>query len=314
MPGLRFVFGILVFLLSAGLFGLLSLNLAIKRGEKVTVPNVVNRSVVEALDILSERDLELRKTGARNSSVIPENYVLSQDPISGSVVKEGTPVSVVISLGSNMAMVPNLVGKPLREARVELNRAGLRVGRFSTMHHRDKKDIVLAQSPPPDRLVEREAPVSMLLSLGSRPLEYRLPDFIGLPLERASNVLEAMGITVGSITSKIDLTHPPGLIIDQDPRPGSLIAEGSSVSLVMTTLHTEGSRVERKFTVFLYRVPYAFWPKSIRIEVIDPDGSRTIYNEVDEPGAGISIGFGYSAQCVVKVYVDDQLEIERTFR
>jgi serine/threonine-protein kinase len=314
VPVLRFVLGATVFLLSAGLFGLLSLNLAIKRGEKVTVPNLVNKSVVEALDILSERNLELRKTGARNSSMIPENYVLTQDPIAGSVVKEGTPVSVVISLGSKISLVPNLVGKSLREARLDLNQAGLRVGRFSSVHHQEKEDTVLAQSPPSGRQVERETPVSLLLSLGPRPREYRLPDLVGLPLERASKVLEAMGISVGNITTKVDLTKPQGMVLDQDPRPGSLIAQGSSVSLVMTTLYTEGSGVERKFAMLLYKVPYGFWPKSVRIEVTDPDGSRRVYDEVDEPGTSISTGFGFSAQCIVRVYLDGELDMERKFR
>ena len=314
LPAIRIAFGVAVFLLSAGLFGLFSLNLAIKRGEKVTVSNVVNKSVVDALDILSERDLELRKTDARNSSVIPENYVLSQDPIPGSVVKEGTSVSVVISLGSRISLVPDLVGKSLREASVDLKRAGLRIGRSSMMHHQNSEDTVLAQSPPAGQQVERETPVSMLLSLGPRPREYRLPNLVGIPLERAGKLLEALGISVGSITAKVDLTQPQGMILDQDPRPGSLIVEGSSVSLVMTTLHTEGIGVERKFAVLLYSVPYAFWPKAVRIEVTDPDGSRVIYDEVDEPGASIATGFGYSAQCTVKVYLDGTLEMERIFR
>ncbi|UCD58943.1 MAG: PASTA domain-containing protein [Candidatus Hydrogenedentota bacterium] len=314
MPAVKIMLGFSIFLASAGFFGLLSLNLAIKRGGKVTVPNVANRSVVDALDILSERGLELRKAGARNSPIIPENYVISQDPIAGTVVKEGTPVSVVISLGSKTSIVPNLVGKSLREARVELNRAGLRAGRFSRMHDHRARDVVLAQSPEPNRQVDRETPVDMLLSLGLGAREYRLPDLIGLPLEKASKVLEAMGVSIGDITTKLDLAHPQGIILDQAPPPGSLITEGSLVSLVMSTLHGEGTRVERKFGVFLYRVPYGFWSKSVRIELSDPDGSRTIYNEVDEPGAKIKMVFGYSAQCTVRAYLDGNLEIERIFR
>jgi serine/threonine-protein kinase len=310
----KLVIGASVFLASAAFFGLLSLDVVIKHGEKVTVPNVVNKSVVEALDMLSERGLELRKAGARNSSVVPEDYILSQDPLPGSVVKEGRPVSVVISLGSKISLVPDLAGKSLREARVDLNRAGLRAGRFSRVHHPEERDVVLAQSPQSNEYVDRETPVDMLLSLGPRPREYRTPDLIGLPLEKVSRVLEAMGVTVGDITTKIDLSHPQGTILDQDPRPGSPIAEGSSISLVMSTLHGEGQQAERKLGVFLYRVPYGFWSKSVRIEVVDPESSRTIYNEVDEPGANIKVVFGYTAQCTVKVYLDGKLETERIIR
>jgi serine/threonine-protein kinase len=314
MSFVKALIGLAIFLLSAAIFGYLTLNIAIKRGEKVTVPNLVNKSVVEALDVLSERGLELRKAGARNSAMIPENYILSQDPIPGTVVKDGTPVSVVISLGSKITMVPNLVGKPLREARVELGRAALVAGRISEMHYPGEGNIVLAQSPMPDTEVNRETPVNILLGLGPRPREYRLPSLIGRPLESVNKILDAMGLAIGDITTKLDFSHTEGTILDQAPRPGSLIVEGSSVSLVMSTVHGEGEQAARKFAVFLYQVPYGFWSKSIRVEVSDPDGVRSIYEEVDEPGAIIRLLFGYSAQCTVKVYLDGNPETERIYR
>ncbi len=307
----RLIAGISVFLASAALFGLASLNVVIKRGDKVTVPNIVNKSVVEALDLLSERGLELRKAASRNSSVIPENNILSQDPLPGTVVKEGSPVSVVISLGSRVSVVPNLVGTSLRAARVELNRAGLRVGRISKMHHPGEENLILAQSPGPDRQVDRETSVDMLLSLGPRPREYRMPELVGTSLEKAEKLLDRMGIGVGDVATTVDLKRLPGMVLDQAPAPGSPIAEGATVSLVTSVLHGEGSHLERKFAVFLYQVPYGFWSKSVKIEVADPEGARTIYNEVDEPGASIRVVFGYTVQCTVRVYLDGRLETER---
>jgi serine/threonine-protein kinase len=310
----RFMVGLAAFAASAAIFGLLSLNLFIKHGEKVAVPNVVNKSVVEALDILSERGLELRKTGARNSSVIPENYILSQDPLPGTVVKEGRPISVVISLGSKVSTVPNLAGKSLREARVELNGAGLKVGRFAKMHHLSEADTVLAQSPTPNQQVDRETPVDILLSLGPRPRDFKTPNLVGLPLDKASKILDVMGVTVGDVTSKINLSHAPGIILEQDPLPGSLVAEGSSVSLVVSALTADGEKADRKLTLLLYRVPYGFWEKKVRIEVTDPDGTRTVYDEMDQPGSTINLAIGYTAQCTIRIYVDGVLETERTVR
>lgn len=313
-PIVKLAAGVSIFLASAGFFTLLALNFTIKRGEKVTVPNIVNKSVVEALDLLSERNLELRKTGARNSAMIARDYVLSQDPIPGTVVKEGTPISVTISLGSQVSLVPNLVGKTLRETRVELNQANLGIGRISKMHYRSRENVVLAQTPPHNSQVDRETPVDILIGLGPRPREYRLPALVGRPMEKVSAVLESMGLIAGDVTTKLDLSHPQGIILDQDPRPGSRIVEGSSISLVMSTWRVEGEQAERKFSILLYRVPYGFWPRSVKIEVSDPDGARTIYDEVDDPGAEIQLAFGYWAQCTLRVYLDNHLEMERIFR
>lgn len=314
VPALRLMLGLAAFTISTAFFALVSLNAVIKHGGKVTVPNLVNKSVVEALDLLSERGLELRKTGARNSSVIPENYILSQDPLPGAVVKEGSPISVVISLGSKVSTVPNLAGKSLREARVALTAAGLKVGRFTKMHHSSEADTVVAHSPPPNQQVNRESPVDVLVSLGPRPREFKIPDLIGLPLDKASKILDVMGVTVEEITTKIDLSRAPGTVLDQDPRPGTLVLEGSSISLVMSTLSADGERLDRKYTVFLYRVPYGLWEKKVRIEVTDPEGVRTVYDEMDQPGTIINLAIGYTAQCTVRVYIDGLLETERTVR
>jgi hypothetical protein len=92
------------------------------------------------------------------------------------------------------------------------------------------------------------------------------------------------------------------------------VEEGSSISLVMVTWHGEEETAERKFVTLLYQVPYGFWPKSVKVEVSDPDGVRTIYEEVDEPGATVRLIFGYWAQCTVRVFLNNNLEIERTFR
>jgi len=314
VPAVKVMAGTLVFLASAGFFGFVALNVAIKHGEKVTVPNVVNMDVVEALDALSKYGLEMRKTGARNSSSIPEDYVVSQEPRSGSVVKEGTAVSVVISMGSKTAEVPNLVGKSLREARVDLTTAGLRVGRFSRIYNASERETVLAQSPPSKQQVPRETPVSMLVSLGHRPREYKTPNFVGLSLEKASALLKSMNVSLGKIQRKTDHSRPQGVILEQSPAPGSFIAEGSSVSLVANALSGQRYRMERKFGVFLYKVPYGFRPKAVRVDLSDTDGKRTIHEGVSEAGSSVAVGFAYSGNCTVKVYVDGVLEAERIFR
>jgi serine/threonine-protein kinase len=310
----RFAVVISTILASAALFGLLSLNFAIKRGKKTPVPNVVNKSIVAALDTLSEHKLELRKTDSRNSSFIPESYIVSQDPIPGTIVKEGSAISVVISLGSRIALVPDVSGRSLREAGVDLSRAALEMGRISKMHSKKDENVVLAQSPSANEQVERDTVVNMLVSLGPRPREYRLPNFLGQPMERVDSIIDAMDISIGDLTRKVDLTLPKGTILDQEPPPGSLVKQGSSISIVMSGWHGEGEDIERKFGVFFYMAPYGFWPRSVRVDLADPDGVRTIYDEVDEPGASIRLIFGYWSQCTVRVYLDNNLAMERKFR
>ncbi|MBI4832302.1 MAG: PASTA domain-containing protein [Candidatus Lindowbacteria bacterium] len=299
----RIVLGACVFFASAAFFGFIALNITVKHGEEVTVP-----------DILRERGLELRKVGARNNAIVPENAVMSQDPPAGTIVKEGRAVSVTISLGSLTTVVPGLAGKSLREARVELNRMNLKAGRFSKIYHKSEKDTVVSQSPPSGREVSRGASVDMLLSLGPAPREYKLPDFVGLPREKAKRALDAMGVKLGDLTVKKDLEHPQDIVLAQKPAPASLVTEGETVSLVVSALQTKEEQLDRKSTVLMYSVPYGFWSKAVRVDVSDADGTRTIYDEVAEAGSNIELPFGYTSQCMVRVYLDGKLDMERTFR
>jgi serine/threonine-protein kinase len=310
----KIVSGGAIFLASAALFGFLSLNITVKHGGEVAVPDVLNKSVIEALDLLSERGLELRKAGVRNNAVVPENSVISQDPPPGTMVKEGRPVSVTISLGSLTTVVPNLAGKSLREARVELNRVNLRAGRFSKVHHKSERDTVVSQSRPPGLEVSRGISVDLLLSLGSVSREYRLPDFTGLPAERVKKVLEAMGIKLGELTTRKDLEHPQDIVLEQKPAPASLVNEGSTVSLVVSVLQTKEDQPDRKSAVLMYSVPYGFWSRPVRIEVSDTNGARVIYDEAAEAGSSIELPFAYTDQCTVRVYLDGKPDMERIFR
>jgi serine/threonine-protein kinase len=310
----KFVLGAGVFFASAALFGFIALNITVKHGEEVAVPEVVNKSVTEALDMLSERGLELRKVGARNNAVIPENFIMSQDPSPGTVVKEGRPISVTISLGSLTTVVPNLAGKSLREARVELNRVNLRAGRFSKLHHKSEKDVVVSHTPSPGREVSRGTSVDILLSLGPSSREYKLPNLVGLQRDKVKTLLDAMGLKLVDMAVRKDLEHPQDTVLEQKPAPASLVAEGSSISLVISALQTKEEQPDRKSTVLLYSVPYGFWSKPVRIEVADAEGSRTIYEEVTEAGSNIELPFAYGDQCTVRVYLDGKLDMERTFR
>jgi beta-lactam-binding protein with PASTA domain len=50
----------------------------------------------------------LEKTASENSE-LPENQVISQDPVGSTQVAAGAPVDLVVSLGPAPVIVPNVV-------------------------------------------------------------------------------------------------------------------------------------------------------------------------------------------------------------
>jgi hypothetical protein len=122
---------------------------------KVEVPNLVNMSTEEAVKVAGERDLGLLVVGQEYDVDIKANYVISQDPEVGVMVKKKTVIRVLESLGP--LTVPNLIGLSLDDARVVLESRGFKVG-----------EIVYRDVPgySDNRVVETDPPYGSKLSSG----------------------------------------------------------------------------------------------------------------------------------------------------
>ena len=92
------------------------------------VPNLVNKkwSSVNGNEKYSNFYIRLM------DEVYDENYeegrIISQTVEAGSTVEQNTPIGVVVSKGSKMRVVPNIIGMTVPEASKALEKAGLSLG------------------------------------------------------------------------------------------------------------------------------------------------------------------------------------------
>ena len=92
------------------------------------VPNLVNKkwSSVDGNEKYSNFYIRLI------DEVYDENYeegrIISQTVEAGSTVEQNTPIGVVVSKGSKMRTVPDIIGMSVSEASTELEKAGLALG------------------------------------------------------------------------------------------------------------------------------------------------------------------------------------------
>jgi serine/threonine-protein kinase len=93
------------------------------------VPSLVGRPMPEAMGVAESSGLTVKASEAIPTDDQPKGTVLSQDAPADSRIRRGTEVKVTISAGIRP---PNVVGKPLDEARVILVRAGWSVAGTET--------------------------------------------------------------------------------------------------------------------------------------------------------------------------------------
>jgi serine/threonine-protein kinase len=108
-----------------------TVTLVVSSGQQiVSVPSVVGLTQADAQTALEAAGFELGQV-VEKSYAGPPGQVLASNPAAGAKVTIPASVSIVVSVGSNVALVPNLVGRSVSDARDVLESAKLSVGAIS---------------------------------------------------------------------------------------------------------------------------------------------------------------------------------------
>ena len=137
-------------------------------GEK-KVPDLVG------LEISAAR-VELERSGyamAIEREVYTPNFgegrVVSQRPGPGESFRRGRKIHLTLSMGMKETELPRVTGLTLRQAALELQKAGFAEGGILRVEHPSvEKGAVIAQDPPAGALGSEGAPVNLLVRPGPR--------------------------------------------------------------------------------------------------------------------------------------------------
>jgi len=204
-------------------------------GEK-KVPDLVG------LEISAAR-VELERAGytmAIEREVYTPNYgegrVVSQRPGPGQALRRGRKIHLTLSMGMKESQLPQVTGLSLRQAALELQKAGFAEGGILRVDHpKVEKGSVIAQDPPAGALGSEGAPVNLLVSTGSAMKPKRIPDIVGLSIREANEILRAAGFIVDEKRTRTENDLPEGTVLDQFPAPGSQLLEGGEVNLTLSS-------------------------------------------------------------------------------
>ena len=207
---------------TAAILGMLGLDIAVlpaltKHGRAIEVPDVTDRSLEDARKVLSERGFRVRVEEERHDPYVPEGYVISQRPEPFSTAKLGRRIYLAVSRGRPVREVLEVCGVSVRQARLQLKQAGLRLGEVREVPSSVPKGVVIGQSPGAGARVPEGTRVDLIVSAGLGPR--RMPDLVGMPLEEAREVLERAGLSA-QVTSVPDTTYLPGTVLRQKPEAG----------------------------------------------------------------------------------------------
>ena len=125
--------------------------------------------------------------------------------------------------------VPAVKGMADRAARQRLTEAGFKVEVQRRESSEADSGKVLEQSVPGGKEAKRGSKV--LLTVGEGQQVTKVPDLTGLPYSEAENRLEEAGYLLGGVKEAPSDTVPAGVIMKQDPPPGTTLAPNRYVYL-----------------------------------------------------------------------------------
>ena len=127
--------------------------------------------------------------------------------------------------------VISVIGQDRNTATENLKAAGFKV-KVEEENNAADAEIVFDQDPKAGgEPVAKNSEVTIKVSLGAAQVE--VPDEVGKNVESARSALEAKNFNV-TVSNKPD-TAPAGQVIDQTPSGGSKVAEGSTVTLTVSS-------------------------------------------------------------------------------
>jgi eukaryotic-like serine/threonine-protein kinase len=201
----------------------------------VTVPSLAGLNWEAARQELFNRGLRLQIGSRQYDEKIPKDHVISQQPLALENVKKGRMVVAVVSKGSEIGVIPDVIGMAERKAILELKKAGFIIGKNKRDYDEDHaKDAVASISPKPGLTISKEMPLDVVISDGPRPTHANVPNLIGESLLAAKGTIEKSGLKLGKVDYKPNSTVSPGTVISQSMPPESSVPLGSTLTIVVS--------------------------------------------------------------------------------
>ena len=234
-------------------------------GADRTVPLVTGTPLQDAEAELTASDLTVR-TQERFDDTVPAGHVISAEPSTGTTLKKGSDVHLVVSKGVETFPVPALEGTGLEEAREQVE------------------------------ALPEGGEVHVVVSQGRQPLA--VPDQTGAPAASARSTLEAAGFRVTSAEAHSP-SVPKGSVISQSPASGTL-HRGDTVHIV-TSLGPEMVTVPDVFRKPEAEARSALEAAGFTVEVVHDKG-EPVFGQVYEQTAAAGSQQAKGSTITIKVF------------
>ena len=129
-------------------------------------------------------------------------------------------------------VVPSVVGQSLDQAVAAFDSAALRSDSSEAFSEDVAKGRVIDVDPVAGTELSKQSSINVLVSKG--PERYRVPKLVGTKATDAAATLAKVNLKAGPTTTAYDETVKAGLVLSQDPAPGTSVRRDVAVAVVVS--------------------------------------------------------------------------------
>jgi len=211
------------------------LPIYVGNSKEIPLVDIRGRSLDEAVIILDMVGLHYEVIDSTENNDLPPQTVVDQQPPAGTPVKAGRMIRLVITSGERFFPMPNLVGKVMKAANLELQRYHIKTDSISYEFSSDKpRDVITAQSIRPRQMISASDSVSLVVSKGPPPRQLEVPDLFGMNLDEAIAAIRKSGFRVGAVRYITNDDLVAYTVIGQKPETGHFYDNAVPINLEVT--------------------------------------------------------------------------------
>ncbi len=199
-------------------------------GKEVEVPGFKNMTLEEAEKAAKEYNLRIKEGDGVISEEVEKGLIVSQDPEQGTMVKEGSAITVSISVGLGDGSVPSVIGKDESELSAYLQAAGFTLGSVKSDESEEPAGTVIEQSPAEGTEAEKGTAIDVVVSDGSKA-PVIVPFVVGLPLGDAQAAILNAGLSIGTISYEYSNEYADGEVMWQQYDGNAERKKGTAMKL-----------------------------------------------------------------------------------
>ena len=211
----------------------------------ITVDDFVGKKFSEELEEwFNSSELYYLNPDPVYSSTVPAGQIISQEPKAGeerkvSPGKKKCELTLTYSLGPSTIELIDVSSLDYREAKMKLQKLGLRVTTESIVNDKYEVGRVVSSTPSAGSILGPGDSVTIYVSTGATGEMLTVPNFIGKTESDALAAITEAGFLVGDVTYKQAEGVPAGLVASQSIVGGSKAYKYSFIDFVVSIGYTE---------------------------------------------------------------------------